>query len=163
MPAVNPFTDLPDKILGDEQMKNRIDELLNKPCHVIDFLPQKVSKTANGHFFAVEYYLLNSEKLHEMKNKYVNIILKLMCYYRTSVSWDGWNDDPKPEDIDSAVKEIMENHSGTLNILFPEENVLLVFEWDCLYLSAYNLSESMKEVVEKIALSEGFFCRRGEN
>lgn len=144
-------------------MENRIEELLNKPCYVIDFLPQKVSKTAKGHFFDVEYYLLNSQKRHEMKNKYVNIILKLMCYYRASVLWNGWNDNPKPEDIDDAIMEIMENHSGTLNILFSEENVLLVFEWDCLNLTAYNLSESMKEVAEKIALSEGFFCWRGEN
>lgn len=36
-------------------MENRIDELLNKPCYVIDFLPQKVFKTANEHFFDVEY------------------------------------------------------------------------------------------------------------
>ena len=144
-------------------MKNRISELLNKPYYVIDFLPQKVSQTAKGHFFDVEYYLLNSEKRYEMKNKYVNIILKLMCYYRASVSWNGWNDNPKPEDIDEAIGEIMENRSGTLNILFSEENVLFVFEWDCLNLTAYNLSESMKEVAEKIALSEGFFCWKGEN
>ncbi|MCM1468449.1 MAG: hypothetical protein NC086_09890 [Alistipes sp.] len=142
-------------------MEHNIDELLNKPYYVIDFLPERVSKTANGHFFDVEYYLLNSEKHHEMKNKYVNIILKLMCYYRTSILWNGWKDDPKPEDIDDAVKEIMENHSGTLNILFPEENVLLVFEWDCLNLTVYNLPENMKELVEKIALSEGFFCWKG--
>ena len=142
-------------------MDNKIDALLNKPCYVIDFLPQKVSKTSNGHFFDVEYYLLNSEKRHEMKNKYVNIILKLMCYYRTSILWNGWNDNPKPVDIDTAISEIMKNHSGTLNILFSDEDVLLVFEWDCLNLSAYNLSENMKEIVGKIALSEGFFCWRG--
>lgn len=86
-----------------------------------------------------------------------------MCYYRASVLWNGWNDNPKPKDIDDAIREIMENYSGTLNILFSEENVLLVFEWDCLNLTAYNLSESMKEIAEKIALSEGFFCWRGEN
>ena len=34
-------------------MDNKIDALLNKPCYVIDFLPQKVSKTSNGHFFDV--------------------------------------------------------------------------------------------------------------
>jgi len=80
-------------------MENRIDEFLDKPCYVIDFLPKKVSETDKGHFFDVEYYLLNSEKRHE---------------------------------------------------------------WDCLNLTAYNLSESMKEAAEKIALSEGFFCWRGE-
>lgn len=144
-----------------EDMFRKIDDLLEKPCYVIDFLPQRVPKTAKGHFFDVEYYLLNSEKRHEMKNKYVNIILKLMCYYRTSILWNGWNDNPKPEDIDTAIGEIMENHSGTLNILFSDEDVLLVFEWDCLNLAVYNLTENMKEMVTKIALSEGFFCWKG--
>lgn len=45
-------------------MDNKIDALLNKPCYVIDFLPQKVSKTSNGHFFDVEYYLLNLSLIH---------------------------------------------------------------------------------------------------
>ena len=142
-------------------MFKKINELLEKPCHVIDFLPQRVPNTSNGHFFDVEYYLLNSKKRHEMKNRYVNIILKLMCYYRTSILWNGWNNNPKPSDIEDAVSEIMENHSGTLNILFPDEETLLVFEWDCLNFAVYNLSESMKEIVEKIALSEGFFCWKG--
>ena len=93
-----------------------------------------------------------------MKNKYVDIILKLMCYYRSSILW---NDNPKPADIDTVISEIMENHSGTLNILFPDEDVLLVFEWGCLNLSVYNLPENMKEMAEKIALSEGFFCWKG--
>ena len=56
------------------------------------------------------------------------------------------------------VSEIMENHSGTLNILFSDEDVLLVFEWDCLNSSVYNMTENMKKMAEKIALSEGFFA-----
>ena len=144
-----------------ENMFGKIDELLEKPCYVIDFLPQRVSETSRGHFFDIEYYLLHHEKRHEMKNKYVNMIFKLMCYYRTSILWNGWNDHPKPADIENAVSEIIENHSGTLNILFSDEDALLVFEWDCLNLSVYNLSGNMKETAEKIALSEGFFLRKG--
>lgn len=144
-----------------KNMAQKMDDMLEMSCYVIDFLPRRVPKTSNGHYFDVEYYLLNNKKRFEMKNKYVNIILKLMCYYRTSIFWNGRNDNPKPEDIDNAISEIMENHSGTLNVLFPEEDVLLVFEWDCLYLAIYNLSESMKEITEKIALSEGFFCWKG--
>lgn len=146
-----------------QDMLRKIDELLEKPCYVIDFLPQRVPNDSSGHYFDVEYYLLNSEKHHEMKNRYVNVIIKLMCYYRTSILWNGWNQHPKPEDIEAAVSGIMENHSGTLNILFPDEDVLLVFVWDSLNLTAYNLPEGMKEIAEKIALSEGFFCWKGRD
>lgn len=46
--------------------------------------------------------------------------------------WNSWIDRPTPEWIEDTVSEIMTNHSGTLNDLFPDENVLLVFDWDCL-------------------------------
>jgi len=138
-------------------MEYQIDEFLEKPCYVIDFLPQRVPKDANGDYFDVEYFILNSDKHYGLKDKFVNVILKLMCFYHVSVFWNGWVDHPKPEVIDNAVNEIMENHSGTLDVLFPDENVLMVFEWDCMNLSVYNLPEGMTGIMEKIALSEGLF------
>lgn len=138
-------------------MENRIDKLLNKPCYVIDFLPERVSKTANGQFFDIEYYLLNSDRHNEIANKFENIILKLMCYYHVRILTDEWIDYPKAEVIDRAINKIMKSRHGTLNITFPEENTLLVFEWDCLNLSIYNPSKRMIEILEKLALSEGLF------
>ena len=140
----------------------KIDQLLEKACYIIDFLPQTISKSSKGQFFEVEYFLLNSDKHYGIRDKFVNIILKLMCYFHVSVLWGGLIDYPKPEVIEQAVTEIMDNHSGTLNVLFPEENALLVFDWDCLNLSVYNPTESMKSLMEKIALSEGLFWRESE-
>lgn len=141
----------------------KIDDLLEKPYYLIDFLPKRVPENANGHFFDVEYYLQSSAKHYEFKNKCVNIILKLMCYYRASVLYEKWNNSPKPKDIDAAVMEIVERNSGTLNILFTEEDVLLVLDGNCLSLTIYNLSDNMKSIVEKIVLSEGFFLWYGED
>lgn len=139
---------------------DKVDELLEKTCYVIDFLPRRVAPNEKGHFFDVEYYLLNSEKRIEMKNRFVNVILKLMCYYSTSILWNGWNHHPDPAMIDQAISEIMENHSGMLHVLFPDENTLLIFEWDCLNLSVYNPSNSMLALLDKIACSEGLFLWR---
>ena len=43
-------------------MENRIDELFDKPCYVMDFLPQKVSEADNGHFLMlnITYLIVNS-------------------------------------------------------------------------------------------------------
>lgn len=139
---------------------DNINELLEKTCYIIDFLPQTVSKTSSGQFFEVEYYLLNSDKYQDVKNRFVNIILKAMCYYHVSILWGGLIDCPKPEIIEQAIVEIMNNHSGTLNVLFPEENALLVFDWDCLNLSVYNPTDGMKTLMEQIASSEGLFWRK---
>lgn len=139
-----------------------IDRLLQKDCYIVDFLPETVSGDANGQFFDVEYYLLNSKKYCVLKDKFVFVILKLMCYFHILILWNGWIDKPKPELIENVVTEIMSNHSGTLNCLFPDENMLLVFDWDCLNLSVYNPPEKAQWLLEKIAFSEGLFWRRSD-
>lgn len=139
----------------------KIDALLSKPCYIMDYLPEQVERDYGGQFFDVEYYLLNSEKHIELKDKYVAVILKLMCYYHVAVLWHGWIDRPAPKVIEDAVNEIMDCHSGTLNVLFVEEDALLVFDWDCLNLAVYNPSERAQSIMEKIAFSEGLFWREG--
>lgn len=139
-----------------------VDELLEKECYIIDWLPETVSKNAAAQFLDVEYYLLNSKRHSILKDKFISIILKIMCYYHISILWNGWIDWPKPEMIENAISEIMINHSGTLDCLFPEEHALLVFNWDCLNLSVYNPSETMQRLFEQIAFSEGLFWRVAE-
>ncbi len=140
----------------------KIDALLEKPCYIIDFLPEQVEPNNGGQFFDVEYYLLNSDKHIGLKDRFVSVILKLMCYYHMAILWSGWVDRPSPKMIEEAVCEIMENHSGTLNVLFVEEDALLVFDWDCLNLSVYNPSEKVQQLLEQIAFSEGLFWRKSE-
>ena len=56
---------------ADKKMQGRIatiDELLEKDCYIIDFLPETVSKDSNGQFFDVEDYWLNSQKYHMIKD-----------------------------------------------------------------------------------------------
>lgn len=142
-----------------EKAIEKIDALLKKPCYIMDFLPERVEPDNGGQFFDVEYYLLNSDKYTGLKDRFVVVILKLMCYYHTAVLWNGWIDRPAPEMIEKAVGEIMENHSGTLNVLFVEQDVLLVFDWDCLNLAIYNPPAEVRFMMERIAGSEGLFWR----
>lgn len=142
------------------EQTDKIDELLGTTCYVIDFLPEQVKPDVGGQFFDVEYYLLNSEKHFSLKDRFVNVILKLMCYYHVSIQWKGWIDRPKPQIVEEAVSTIMDNHSGWLNVLLPEENALVVFEWDCLNLSVYNPSEKMQAIMERLSFSEGLFWRK---
>ena len=103
-----------------EQTVNKIEELLEKLCCVIDFLPEQVKPSSRGQFFDVKCYLLNSDK----------------------------------QRVEDAINTIMNNHSGWLNILLPDENVLVVFEWDSLNLTAYNQSKEKQALMQKIACSE---------
>lgn len=138
-----------------------IDDLLEKEVYIIDFLPETVPKNCGGSYFDVEYYILNSKIV---KDRFLFVILKIMCYYHVSVFWNGFVENPTPELIESAISEIMENHSGTLNILISHnEYALLVFDWDCSYLALYNPWDKMKDLFEKISVSEGLFFRKAED
>lgn len=142
---------------NEMEKTNTVDELLEKTCYVIDFLPEQVKPDIDGQYFDVEYYLLNSEKHFSLKDRFVNVILKMMCYYHVSIQWNGWIDRPSPQTIEEAINTIMENHSGWMNVLLPEKNTLLVFEWDCLNLSVYNPPEEVQSILQKIVVSEGLF------
>mgnify|MGYP001220161441 CR=1 FL=1 len=137
-----------------------LDALLEKECYIMDFLPKTIPQDSAGQFFEVEHFLLNSDKHIGVKNKFVGVILKLMCYFEMSVSWNGWIEKPSPKLVDDAVSEIMSNHSGSLNCLFRDINTLLVFDWDCLNLTIYNPPEEVQHIFEEIAFSEGLFWRK---
>ena len=146
-----------------ESKMERMNALLKKPCFIMDFLPEQVKPDNGGQFFDVEYYLLSSDKHIEVKDRFVAVILKLMCYYHVAILQNDWVDRPSPKLIEEAVCEIVENHSGTLNVLFVEEDALLVFDWDCLNLSVYNPTEDVRSIMERIAFSEGLFWREAAN
>lgn len=54
-----------------------MNRLLEKPCHIIDFLPRQVPKDCGGQFFKVENYLLNNYERYGLRDKYIRIILPL--------------------------------------------------------------------------------------
>lgn len=139
-----------------------LNDLLEKQCYVIDFLPKQVPKDADGQFFKIENYLLNNYERYGLRDRFIRTILKLMCYYRITVHWGQWLEQAAPELIAEIVDTIMENHSGYLNMLLPDKNALLIFEWDCLNLTLYNPDTELIELAEQLARSEGLFCWRPE-
>ena len=134
-----------------------VNDLLEKDCWVIDFLPRQVPANSPGQFFNVENYLLDHYEEYGFKKRFTAVILKVLCYHKFTVHWGDWLEDPSPALIAEAIETILENHSGWLNIFLPEENTLLVFEWDCLNLALYDPSPELLGLMEEIARSEGLF------
>ena len=50
----------------------------------------------------------------------------------------------------------------TLDVLFAEDDALLVFEGGCLNMSVYNPSDHMKSIMASLAMSEGLFWWKSE-
>ena len=97
---------------------NIIDKLLETPCYIMDFLPKQVPMNCGGQFFEVETYLLNHYDRCGLRDRFVGVILKAMCYYPVSVHWGKWIEQPTPEQVTKIIDTILESHSGDVNILF---------------------------------------------
>ena len=139
-----------------------IDRLLGKSCYIIDYLPVPVPKDSKGQFFEVEEYLLNHFEHYGLRDRFIGIVLKLMCYYHTSVFINGeWKEQPSPDVVVELIKEIVQKSSDSLNIRFSEKDALLVMDGDCLNMTVYNPDEEMCILLKDIAASEGVFFRKG--
>ena len=127
-------------------MKKTIEELLQSQYWIIDILPEQVPKENEGQFFEIERFFLESSRLTSIKEKHVNVLLKLNCYYQISIDGEA---NPSPERI---VKAVMER---SLQIMVSD--AMILSEPDELNMTVYNPDERMMKLITTISLGEGLF------
>ena len=129
-----------------------MEELLNKPYWVIDFLPRQVPAKGGGQFFAVEEYYLRSP----MRRGFAEILLKLNCYYDFEVcepETEKWQKNPPPEALFSWIAD----NEKDLCVLLPAENALITANRDDLYMTVYGPSEELLQLLRSLAAASGLF------
>ncbi len=124
---------------------DRIEELLNKPYWIVDILPKQVPKDSPGQYFTIEGYFLK-EQLEEIKQKHINVILKLNCYLDLSLEGET---NPAPDRVAALMRE------RYIYIMFGDSMILS--EPDDTHLTIFNPDEGLLELVRPIAMSEGLF------
>ena len=140
---------------GNVDKEKLIEELLEKPCLVVDFLPEQVPEKDARQYFAVEKYYLEPERYAGFREKFTDILVKLSCYYAFSVCEAAVGklfDNPAPEWLAGKIRERKD-----LCVLLPEEKVLITLNRDDLYMSVYNASGKVLEIIRKLAEANGFF------
>ena len=138
---------------------NYIDELIEAPCYVIDFLPKQVPADRGGRFFAVESHLMKTENISNLYEKFSSIIIKLNCYHDVALDdGTGWIENPEPDELIGAFERCYKR--GYANFLFPKEHALIALSGADLYMSLYNPSEEFRKMTALIAASEGLFVRK---
>ena len=128
---------------------DRIEEMLTKPYHIIDVLPERVPAGSPGQYFAVEKYLMTHQS-SAIRQKHIHTILKINCY--NDVSIDGILN-PPPEQI----RETMTNHRTCILL----EDSMILSDPEETYMTLYHPDEPLLALVEKIAASEGLFVWKG--
>lgn len=129
-------------------MMKTVEELLECTYWIIDILPLQVPNDSPGQYFAVEKYFLQDKRIEEIKQKHINLILKLNCY-RDIAIYDETAINPVPEHISEEMKK------RYLYIMIDESMILS--EPDDTYLTIFNPDSKLLELIKQIAFSEGLF------
>ena len=114
---------------------NQIDELLNTPYWVIDILPAQVPKDSPGQYFTIEDYLLKN-RIAEIKQKHIDIILKLNCYRDISIEEEL---NPPPEKISGIMRERY--------VYIMVGNSMILSEPDDTHLTLFNPDEELLDLI----------------
>ena len=129
-------------------MRKTIEELLQCPYWIIDILPSQVPKDSPGQYFAVEKYFLQGDRMKEIKQKHIGLILKLNCYRDISIS-DETVINPLPKHIADEMKK------RYLYIMIGESMILS--EPDDTHLTVFNPDSQLLDLIRQIASSDGLF------
>lgn len=138
---------------------SKIDELIEKPCYLIDIFPCTVPETSDRRYFVIEEYFQNNR--NDWNKKFRNLLLKLYCYHDFWVSFGNeLSKNPEPNLLAKWIQHCFEGNWRTrdyINIILPGCNAMVILNGDDLYLSLYNPDEPLKNLISQLAGAEGFF------
>ena len=129
-------------------MKKTIEELLQCPYWIVDILPSQVPKDSPGQYFAVEKYFLQGNRLEAIKQKHINLILKLNCYRDISI------DD---ETVINPLPELVADEMKKRYLYIRTGESMILSEPDDTHLTVFNPDAQLLELIRQIASGEGLF------
>lgn len=125
-----------------------IDELLQTPYWVIDILPKQVPASSPGQYFAVERYFLKGQRLADIKQRHINMVLKLNCYKDLSIDEEP-EANPSPERI---AEEMLQRY-----LCLMVDDAMIVSEPDDVTMTVFNPNRELLELIEALASGEGLY------
>ena len=125
-----------------------IDELLEMPYWVVDILPRQVPADSPGQYFAVERHYLEESQFAQVKQRHIDLVLKLNCYYDLSLNDEGARN-PMPERIAAEMR--------TSHVCIRMGEALVVSEPDDTCLAVYHADAVMRELVGALCVGEGLY------
>ena len=141
-----------------------IEEYLERPYWVIDILPKRVPADGKGQYFEIEKYFREHTQIDIIYRKFTNILLKLNCYEDIGVSYDGedWITNPAPHELEAALLKCMADKQ-LFYIILKSADVLITVSGDDTYMTVYNPTEKVLELLGSLAGSEGLFMWKPKN
>ena len=124
-------------------MSSKIEELMQKDFWIIDILPLQVPKDSRGQYFAIEEYYLNQKQFPAIKQKQINLVLKLNCYRDMFIDGEEIVN-PSPEHIADVMR------TKYANIVIGETLIDI-------HMTLYNPDVEMLRLIRKMTIGEGLY------
>ena len=138
------------------ELSDRIDSLIDKKVYLIDIFPKTVPHKTDNRYFAVEKYFHQNRS--EFERKLITIILKLYCYYDFIVnSEDKITENPTIGELTMLLEKCFRGEFGNINIVLPEYDAMISLNNNDLYMTAYNVSSELQELIAQLVNAEGMF------
>ncbi len=129
-------------------MESKIERLLHSSYWVIDILPRQVPKDSPGQYFAVEKYLREEKRMTEIKQKHINVILKLNCYRQIFID-EETEGNPPPERI---AEEMRKRY-----LYIMVDDAMILSEPDDTHMTVFNPDKKLLDLIKAIASGEGLY------
>ena len=133
--------------------KAKIEDLLQSPYWIIDILPSQVPKDSPGQYFRIEKYFLQGKRLAEIKQKHIDLVLKLNCYRDLAIDEED-EVNPSPERIAGEMR------TRYLYLMVGESMILS--EPDDTHLTVFNPDPQLLDLIRNIASGEGLYVWKPE-
>lgn len=153
--------------LTDDELSFTAQRLLDEPYMIIDILPQQVPADAAGQYPKVEQFMLQEDQLGRIHRSFAEIILKLNCYFDTAAAfctrsdeWSTWKFNPAPDQLMSLFTD--DNKIGNILIMIPDEKTMISADRQDTYMTVFNASGSILQLIQALTTSYGLFLRRPE-
>lgn len=138
---------------------SQVRTLLAGSYHIMDMLPAVVPENRYAVFSDIEEYFFAEKEVQNIADKFIRIVLKLLCYYPSNVYYKQWHQQLNAVTLAGMIKEIVVTQRGFLNILFEKENMLLQVDGGELHLTVYGGNDDVSHMLADLAQSEGLFWR----
>ena len=132
-----------------------VENLLERPYWVIDFLPMQVPEDSRGQFFAIEQYYLTGQRHERLRRQFADVLLKLNCYHDLTVNHGGedWLRNPDPEALVAWLDEALQH--GHLCALIDDGDALVTASGGDTNLTLYNPSPDLLQLVQILTTASG--------
>lgn len=140
-----------------------IEDYLESSYWVIDLLPKQVPTQSRGQYFRIEKHYRKPPRIDALYRKFSDILLKLNCYEDMAFGTDGeqWDTNPLPTQIEAMIRQSLSD-LRMLYVMLPAEEMLITLSADDTYMTIYNPSTEILELLASLVASEGLFLWKPE-